>query len=444
MDQFLTSWTTIFIIMHVFLLGVAYLILLERKIAAWTQDRVGPNRVGLGPLVRYVLNIVLFVALSPLLLLGIRPDPDKFWQSGIGKKIADHGMWGLGQPLADGLKFVLKEDYNPGSVDRGLFIAAPVLAVIPALLAWAVIPWGGVWESPWGELHIVGADVNIGVVYILAITSLSVYGIAVGSWAANNKYTFFGGIRGVAQILSYEIPLALTVLAALLLPGTVAADVIIHNQVDYWFGVIPQWLIFQQPVVAILFFVCILAETNRLPFDLAEAEQELIGGFHTEYSSMKFALFFLGEYMAMITGCAFFALLFLGGWHLPWIDYILYGGPQAVATGMLGVLLKVGVYMLKVLVLLSVMMWVRWSLPRFRFDQLMRLAWGGLIPISLAMLLTTGVFVYLDWTEYMWAGNIAVAAIVFIIAPLVPEPAPVNRRVGLRGSKYSPPAAPVH
>ena len=455
--QNLTSWWVILIIMHVFLLGVAYLILLERKMSSWAQDRVGPNRVGIGPLVRHVVNIVVYIISAPLLLVGIRVDPDAMiWQNRRGEKFTKFHLWGLGQPLADGIKFVAKEDYNPGSVDKPLFFAAPVLAAIPALLGWAVIPWGGMWESfpagsvpgwvpllggySWGEtaVNVAGLDVNIGLVYILAIGSLSVYGIAVAGWAANNKYTFFGSMRGVAQILSYEIPLGLAVLCVILLAGSAAADGVLNPQVGYWFGVIPSWNVFQMPVVAILMFICILAETNRLPFDLAESEQELIGGFHTEYSSMKFALFFLAEYMHMLTGCAFFALLFLGGWHLPWVDYLIYGGAQPVFAGLAGVALKMGVFLGKVLLLIAVMIWVRWTLPRFRFDQLMSLAWRGLIPTALLLLLITGTFVYFDWTSYMWVGNLLAAAIVLGVAPFMPQPAPVNRKVRLSGSRYSP------
>ncbi|MDH3584059.1 MAG: NADH-quinone oxidoreductase subunit H [Phycisphaerae bacterium] len=443
--QVITSLLVILVIMHGLLLGVSYLILLERKLASWSQDRIGPNRVGLW-----------------------------FKIPGLPRH-----LWGLGQPIADGLKMLMKEDYTPGNVDRGLFLAAPVLAVIPAMIGWAVIPWGGVFESfPgfeitfWNWLPLIGgdtwqvlggavavavADLNVGAVYILAVGSLAVYGVVLGAWAANNKYTFFGGIRAAAQMLSYEIPMGLCVLCVLLLAGSASASDIIGGQVGYW-GLLPKWYVFQQPLAAILFFICILAESNRAPFDLAECEQELIGGFHTEYSSMKFGLFFLGEYIHMITASAFLSLLFLGGWHLPFVDYILYGGAQT-ATGvgesglladlvgagaplwlmaLLGMGLKVLVFVGKCLVLVAIMMWIRWTLPRFRFDQLMGLAWRGLIPVTLLLLLVTGYCVYRGWEGYMWLANILVLAVVMLVIPWIPRGIDVNRRVGLSGSRFSP------
>ncbi len=413
MEQLITSIVVALLVMHVLLiLGPAYGILLERKIASWAQDRIGPNRVG---------------------------------------------PYGLLQPIADGLKFLMKEDYNPGHVDRVLFMMAPVFSAIPALCSWAVIPWGGVWKfegltipqtapllggltiDPF-TVNFCVADVNIGVIFLLAIGSLGVYGITIGAWASNNKYTFIGGIRATSQMLSYEIPMGLCVLCVLLLAGTTHAGEITASQAGYWHAAIPSWNLFQQPLAAVIFFTCILAECNRAPFDLAEAEQELIGGFHTEYSSMKFALFFLAEYIHMMVGAAFFSVLFLGGWHIPYLDYAIYHGPQPMEAGTLGVLLKFTVFFGKVMVLLAVMMWIRWTLPRLRFDQLMRLAWRSLIPISLALLLLTGFFVYKGWQDYLWLGNIIVALIVLAVTPYMPRE-DVNRRVPLPGSRFSPLAA---
>ena len=400
MAQFIASVLTISVVIHLMLIATAYLILLERKSSAWIQDRVGPNRVG---------------------------------------------PWGLLQPIADGLKFLLKEDYTPLGVDRGLFFVAPALAVIPALIGWAVIPWGGFLAE--GSvivpafvpvlpeirvpetLAIAVAPINIGVVFILAVGSLSVYGLVVGAYASNNKYSFFGGIRATAQMVSYEIPMGLCVLIVVLMYGTLRADWLVELQAN---GV---WNLFYQPILAVIFFTCLLAETNRAPFDLAEAEQELVAGYHTEYSSMRFALYFLGEYLHMVTASAFFALLFLGGWDLPFVQE-----PRAAALGW--VYLKFVVFLLKILALLFLMMWIRWTLPRFRFDQLMRLAWQALIPITIVTLLVSGVLVFLKMPLYSHLiANVVIAAAVLAIRPLVPKGPPVNRRVALAGSRFSPPPA---
>jgi NADH-quinone oxidoreductase subunit H len=426
--QLVTSLVVMGFMLKAFILvGVPYLILLERKIAAWAQDRIGPNRVGLG--------------------FGFLPNS---WH-----------MLGLGQPLADGLKFLGKEDFNPSSVDKGLFMAAPVLAVVPAMIGWAVIPWGGELVGTvhvWDWIPFIGgnvyenftvnftvADVNVGIIYILATGSLAVYGVTVGAWASNNKYSFFGGLRATAQMLSYEIPMGLCVLCVLLLAGSARPAEIISEQVGYWHGWIPSWNMFQMPLVAVLFFTCVLAECNRAPFDVAECEQELIGGFHTEYSSMKFALFFLGEYIHMIVGSAFFTLLFLGGWHLPWVDRLLYGtvhpamlGDQGLWWGLLGVFIKVHVFLGKIVALLAFMMWIRWTLPRFRFDQIMRLAWRGLIPLTIGLLLITGIFTYLGWNSYLWVANLIIVALWALVIPMIPADASTNARVGLSGSRFSP------
>ena len=412
--QFVVSLVLALMLVGFWLLAISYLILLERKIASWAQDRIGPNRVGL--------------------TFGFLPN--------------ELHMFGLGQPLADGIKFLVKEDYNPTNVDKWLFYLAPALGVIPAFVAWAVIPWGGVFDVSGfsftlpllGQVFVEGgrtvatvADLNIGVIYILALGSLAVYGVVVGAWASNNKFAFFGGLRGTAQMLSYEIPMGLCVLVVLLMAGSARALDINLAQID------SVWFIVQQPLAAVLFFTCVLAECNRAPFDLPEAESELVGGYHTEYSSMKFALFFLGEYMHMITGSAFFALIFLGGWHMPFMNTIL-GGLGIAEGSLLAVLIAMGNFILKVIVLLAIMMWIRWTLPRFRFDQLMRLAWRAMIPLSLALLLMTGVFVYFGLQNWMWLGNVGLIALTLLIGPMIPEGKPVNRRIGLAGSRFSPAA----
>lgn len=400
--QFVVSLITIIVVIHAALLGCAYLIFLERKVAAWTQDRTGPNRTNFS--------------------FGLLPFKGRHF--------------GLGQALADGLKLFLKEDYTPPHVDRVLFLLAPVFVVVPALLGWAVIPWGGYLDWYGQVLSVTAASINIGVIYILAIGSLAVYGVVVGGYASNNKYSFLGGLRATAQMLSYEIPMGLCVLIMILTAHSPRAETIVDLQASG--GSAGVWNIFVHPVLAIIFFTCVLAECNRAPFDLAEAEQELVGGYHTEYSSMKWALFFLGEYIHMITGSAFFALLFLGGWDaIPFVDEL----PLVGGLGL--VLAKFAIYAIKVVFLLFVMMWIRWTLPRFRFDQLMRLAWRSLIPITLVILLVTGVLIYRGVSSWWWF-TIADAAVLvggIIISPLIPAGPPVNRKVALEGSRFSAPSS---
>ena len=359
--QLITSVVVIFVMIHVILLGCAYCIWLERKLSAWMQDRCGPNRVG---------------------------------------------PWGLLQPIADGIKFILKEDYTPPHVDRWMFTLAPMLAVIPALIGFAVLPWGGTLDLsqlPMGlaqtlgldgiSVQIVGANVNIGLVYVLAVGALGVYGVALGGWASNSKYSFFGGLRASAQMVSYEIPLGLAILSVVLLAGTVNPYQIIERQQEM------GWFILQMPLAAILYYTCRLAEANRAPFDLAECEQELVGGFHTEYSSMRFALFFLGEYAHMVVGAAFFAVVFLGGWSinpLPWgPDLPTEGGPALIV-------LQVLVTLFKVFLVICMDMAIRWTIPRFRWDQIMKLSWVGLIPVALLVVLSTSVVIYFGIGEWSW------------------------------------------
>ena len=393
--QFVASVITILVAVPVILISCSYLILLERKVCAWAQDRIGPNRTGFS--------------------FGLLPLQFHFW--------------GLGQPLADGIKLFFKEDYTPPGVDRRLFLLAPVLSVIPAMIAWAVIPWGG--YLAWGDevLLIAGAPISIGVIYILAVGSLSVYGVVLGGYASNNKYSFLGGLRATAQMLSYEIPQGLCVLMMILLWGSGHAAHLVELQAQgLW-----NWGILYHPLIAIIFFTCVLAECNRAPFDLAEAEQELVGGFHTEYASMKWALFFIAEYMHMITGSAFFVLLFLGGWDVPFIREPVVGAWWVV-------LLKVLVFAAKTFFMVFLMIWIRWTLPRLRFDQLMRLAWRGLIPLTLVMLLIVSTFVFFGKTQWPWhlLSDVAVFLIAPFVAKVIPVTAPINRRVGLAGSRFSP------
>jgi len=419
MAQIVVSLVTILVVIHVLLLSAAYAVMAERKISAWIQDRIGPNRTNLS--------------------FGILPFKGK--------------QWGLGQALADGAKMLLKEDYNPPYVNKSLYILAPILTAVPALIGWAVIPWGGYLAcdgfTVWSWLPFIGgtvvepftaivaaAPISVGIVYILAIGSVAVYGVVVAGYSSNNKYSFLGGLRATAQMLSYEIPMGLAVLCILLMAGTLRADMIANTQAQH------TWYIFQQPLLAIIFFTCLLAEANRAPFDLAEAEQELVGGFHTEYSSMKLGLLLLGEYLHVMTGSAFFALIFLGGWDaVPFIDELpLIGGIGLV-------LLKAAIFGGKIFVMVCITMWIRWTLPRFRFDQLMKLAWRSMIPVTLVLLMLTGILTALrpenvpkhHWNWTMLAANILTFAGVMVIGPLMPKGPPVNRRIALEGSRFNPP-----
>ncbi len=436
------TWVFLAVIIHLTVLGaVAYLILLERKTASWVQDRLGPNRVG------FHFN------------LDFLP---KFH------------FWGLGQPLADGLKFLVKEDFQPRKVDTILFTAAPIVMIIVVIISIAVIPWGGVKQStdliyipvaqaqalalaetvedrarivtpylthtaavvhaevlegelvydqfpptsdprslldagpPGATLPVAVtyqypfqiAKLNIGVLFVLAVLSLAVYGVVIGGWASNNKYSFIGGLRACANMISYEIPLGLSVLAVVLMFGTLDLGEIVNLQAGYWLGFIPAWNVFTQPVAFILFLICIHAEANRAPFDMAEAEQELVGGYHTEYSSMRFALFFLAEYAGMVTTSCVAVALFFGGWHLPGVDWLyakITGAfvAGAVTDSLVLNIIRTAVFFGKAVVILFIFMWVRWSLPRFRFDQLMQIAWGGMIPLSIALVAGSAICVYL-------------------------------------------------
>lgn len=333
------------------LTAVAYAILLERWIAAWCQDRYGPNRVG------------------PM---------------------------GLLQPLADGAKFILKEEIIPGHVDKALFILAPCIALIVGLLGFAVIPWGGAFRWPWmsqtaAPVNAQVASLDIGLLYIVAVGTLAVYSVVLGGWASNSKYSFYGGMRAAAQMLSYEVPMGLALLVCILTTGHFRLEGMVGQQIaTTWTGLL-------HPVVFLLFFTTALAEANRAPFDLAECEQELVGGYHTEYSGMKLALFFLGEYAHMITSSAFMVALFMGGWELfPWSERTGWAWVNWFnhSTDFVAMLLRVGVVCGKLGAIIFVYMWIRWTLPRLRFDQLMRLAWKGLVPLSMCYVVLAGFLLY--------------------------------------------------
>ncbi|HYO25521.1 MAG TPA: NADH-quinone oxidoreductase subunit NuoH [Lacipirellulaceae bacterium] len=334
MTEILITLATIAVAFGGIMTTCAYLILLERKLSAWMQDRVGPNRVG---------------------------------------------PFGLLQPLADGLKFLLKEEVIPAHVNKVLFVVAPTISLFTTMLAFAVVPFGPANDpsTPWFFRFIIAPQVDIGIVFIFAITSLAVYGIILGGWASNNKYSALGSLRASAQVVSYEIPLGMSVVGVALLAGTLNLERIVQLQTAGGFS---HWFVWTQPLACLIFFTAALAESNRLPFDLSECEQELVGGFHTEYSAMKFAMFFLGEYTHVITTSFLTAILFFGGWHFPWI-----ATPQNAYAG--AWVVKALVLLTKVGLIISFIMVIRWTIPRFRFDQLMGLAWKVLIPLSLANML---------------------------------------------------------
>lgn len=492
-------WIVLAVVMHLLvLLTVAYLILLERKIASWTQDRIGPNRTGFG------------FGIIPIL---------KDWRA-----------WGLGQSFADGLKMFTKEDYRSPNSDKVLFTIAPMIMMSVVVISIAVIPWGGTFgrektvqishaidqgqtavqavqaslgaqETVQSEIRVNGtvdgkmfaghldgngrivgndqkaidagmasdlsatyiagwrfqiASLNVGVIYVLAVLGLAVYGVVIGGFASNNKYSFLGGMRATANMISYEIPLGISILVICLMYGSFDLHDIVNSQAKYWLGVIPAWNVFAHPLTFVLFLICIHAEANRAPFDIAECEQELVGGYHTEYGSMRMGLFFLAEYAGIITTSAICVALFFGGWHIPWIEHLwpaLKGTPDVHATdNLLAGVLRVACFFVKTLGVVCIFMWTRWSLPRFRFDQIMGLAWKILIPISLGLLIATaaGVVIIvkrggtptngLSWQEaVLFLGlNVVVGLITLVIggALKIGQGKP-NHRIVVPNSRYA-------
>jgi len=366
---FLFTIVKMIVVFTIYMIGVALLTLAERKISAWIQDRHGPNRVGKG--------------------------------------------WG--QPFADGLKNIMKEESMPGGVNKPLFILAPILSFIPALTAWCVIPFGAPLPTRWGRIDMVVADMPVGFLFILALTSLSVYGIVLAGWSSNNKYALLGGLRSSAQMVSYEISMGMATIPVLLLAGNVSLNTIINQQA--WGG----WNVVNLTVAFFIFMVAAFAETNRLPFDLPEAESELVAGYHTEYSAMKFSLFFISEYASMVTASALMATLFFGGWDVPFTSHDNIGPYSGWLT-----LLSVGIFLLKVLFFLFLFMWIRWTLPRFRYDQLMSLGWKFMLPLALAyIVLIAAVMLGLSAADIqpgrMYAtilGSVNVALVIILFAIL--------------------------
>lgn len=338
MDWTIYIYKTIFliIILLVTLLVAMYSTYGERKVAAFMQDRRGPNRAG---------------------------------------------PFGILQPLADGLKMFMKEEIIPLTANKKLFILGPSIAMTTALLTGAVIPWGGTLIIGGYEFPLQIADLNIGILYVFAMVSIGVYGIMLGGWASNNKYALLGSIRAASQMISYEIAMGMSIIALILTTGTLS----LHEIVDQQQGM--HWNIFYQPLGFLIFFICAIAETNRAPFDLPECETELIGGYHTEYSSMKLGFYLFAEYVNMFISSAVIATLYFGGYNMPFIDQLGLSLNTIILLGSF-------FFFMKVLFLIFLFMWIRWTLPRFRYDQLMNLGWKGLMPLAIFNILATAVFYY--------------------------------------------------
>lgn len=357
--------------------AAAYFVLLERWMAAWVQDRRGPNRVGV-PLT----NIKLF---------------------------------GLGQPLADGVKMLLKEDFTPAHVDKRLFVIAPIVIMTAALAIFAVIPFGSVTPNvlpvePGSQTTrpielVIAPGIDVGMLYVFALSSIAVYGVILGGWSSNNKYSFLGGLRSSAQLIAYELPLGLGILGVVLASGSLdLGDIITHQALT---GV---WNAIGQPLGFVVFVVAAFAEAARLPFDLPECEQELIGGYHTEYGGMKLVLFLTAEFIHMITASFLIVILFLGGWHF-W--GITGTGEAGEAIGWGTAILRVVVLMVKILLVILFFMLVRWSWPRFRFDQLMAFAWKVMLPLGMVNLLAMAIVVEVERVyanQLGWLGRLLLVA----------------------------------
>tara|TARA_B100001123_G_scaffold339303_1_gene384248 strand:+ start:4493 stop:5512 length:1020 start_codon:yes stop_codon:yes gene_type:complete len=333
-DTIVIPLLKILIVLNAILVAVTFMVLLERKVIAWAQVRLGPMRVG------------------------------------------PHGIL---QPIADVVKLMIKEDITPVKADRWVFTIAPMLVLVPALVMFSVIPFGESASLFGREVTLYIADINVGLLYIVAVASIGVYGIILAGWSSNSKYPLLAGLRASAQLISYEVAVTMALVSMIISAGTLSMVEIVNAQAND--GV---WYLFIQPVAFFIFFVGGLAETNRAPFDMPEAEQELTGGFHTEYSGMRFALFFLAEYANMIVVSTVATTLFLGGWLRPF--------PNVEALAFLGILPGWCWFLLKTFVFLYIFLWIRATLPRYRYDQLMRIGWKVLIPLAIANIVVSGIF----------------------------------------------------
>ena len=336
------------IVIGVSLLIAMYETYAERKVAAFMQDRRGPNRAG---------------------------------------------PFGILQPLADGLKLFAKEEIIPTSSNRVLFIAGPGLAMMTAMMTSAVIPWGGTIEIFGRSVSLQIADINIGILYIFAVVSLGVYGIMIGGWASNNKFSLLASIRGASQMISYELAMGISLIALLMLTGSLRLSVIVEQQMAGGWGGFLGWNIFYQPLGFLIFMICAFAECNRTPFDLPEAENELNFGYHQEYSSMKLGFYLFAEYINMFISSAVMATLYFGGYDVPFVNEAELSTNLAAILGVISFLVKISFF-------IFLFMWVRWTIPRFRYDQLMRLGWKTLIPLALFNMLLTAVIVLLKQNNW--------------------------------------------
>jgi NADH-quinone oxidoreductase subunit H len=332
-DSFVIPLLKILIVLNATLVGITYMVLLERKVIAWAQSRLGPMRVG---------------------------------------------PYGILQPVADVVKLMLKEDITPTRADKWVFTLAPIISVVPALIVYAVIPFGPEVSLFGRRVTLYIADINVGLLYVVSVASVGVYGIILAGYASNSKYPLLASLRASAQLISYEVAVTLTLVSVILLAGSLSMVQIVRAQ-----QAAHVWFAFAQPIAFVIFLIGGLAETNRAPFDLPEAEQELTGGFHTEYSGMRFALFFLAEYANMIVVSSVATTLFLGGWLRPF--------PNVSALSFLDYIPSWGWFVIKSFLFLYVFIWIRATLPRYRYDQLMRLGWKVLIPLAIANLIVTGI-----------------------------------------------------
>lgn len=373
----LTKGLIILVIFGISLLIATYSTYAERKVAAFLQDRIGPNRAG---------------------------------------------PWGLLQPIADAGKLFFKEDFIPSQASKWLFILGPSLAMFTALMSSAVIPFGDsvrfAWDNVNYDVNVQGIEINIGVLYIFGVVSLGVYGVMVGGWASNNKFSLLGAIRAASQNISYEIALGLSMIAILMMTGSLSVRQIVNEQASFF-----EWNVFTQPLGFIIFLTCSFAECNRTPFDLPECETELVGGYHTEYSSMKLGLYLFSEYINMFVSSAFISALYFGGFHYPFMNEVneaLENSMGAVAGHNLATAIGFLVFFGKILFFIFFFMWVRWTLPRFRYDQLMNLGWKIFIPLSILNVVITGAGLLYNFKYSSWL--IVVVMVVLAVTSQVKAP----------------------